>query len=502
MLAYSARAPGEPHFSLFVRKLAEETGRRISTATEDERAAAWSTDGRLAYVARDGDRCSIVVADPKGGTQSRFVCVAADQGRLDWSGSDSLIVSDRTSPGTSFRLWSLSLKDGRRTALTSPPPGSVGDLRPIAGSDNRLVFLRMNTVGLADVYERRASGEIRRLSHDNAQIFDVARGPDTTLLVSSNRDDGIPALWRLQADDGHWQKLAPLAPTRMSSAADGRTVVYNKSSIEVTLWRLPLGGGMGQPIAPSTSADWSPALAPDGRRLAYLSERSGTWEAWIADLSTGTSRRLTHFAGPVVQDLAWSPDGRTLAMSIAANGQFDVTLVNSATGAWSRATTSQQDERQAVFSRDGQEIYFVRRQDQRYGVYAKNLATGVERWLFDGAMRVLPDTSGKLIYFVRPFVSGLLVFDPRNGSRRTIASWPDVVGSRNFTVADGAVWGVMGGGSEPARLQRYDEASGRETFVTLLPGLNRRSGIAIAQNAAIYARAKDEESDLRKLVLK
>ena len=52
-----------------------------------------------------------------------------------------------------------------------------------------------------------------------------------------------------------------------------------------------------------------PAWSPDGRFLAYSSDKAGTEDIYIRDMMTNTERRLTSLDGAEVS-AAWSPDGK------------------------------------------------------------------------------------------------------------------------------------------------------------------------------------------------
>jgi TolB protein len=83
------------------------------------------------------------------------------------------------------------------------------------------------------------------------------------------------------------------------------------------LWRLPVSPATGhatgaaEKVVASSREDSRGAWSPDGRFIAFNSDRGGTMNIWIHDLETKSSRRLTEGAGGDYQP-SWSPDGRRL----------------------------------------------------------------------------------------------------------------------------------------------------------------------------------------------
>jgi dipeptidyl aminopeptidase/acylaminoacyl peptidase len=62
--------------------------------------------------------------------------------------------------------------------------------------------------------------------------------------------------------------------------------------------------------------DLAPRWSPDGRRLAFLSNRSGSTQIWLLPLDGGEAEQLTRVKGGVSAP-AWSPDGRWIAFTAA-----------------------------------------------------------------------------------------------------------------------------------------------------------------------------------------
>ena len=63
----------------------------------------------------------------------------------------------------------------------------------------------------------------------------------------------------------------------------------------------------------------APTFAPDGKRIAYLSNRSGSPQVWVLDRAAGTSLQITTLGDPVTA-VAWSPAGDRIAFSTAPGG--------------------------------------------------------------------------------------------------------------------------------------------------------------------------------------
>jgi len=116
---------------------------------------------------------------------------------------------------------------------------------------------------------------------------------------------------------------------------DGRSVLYevrktdlDKNRYWTELWLKRLGGGPpvklteGTPSASSYKslrAQWS----PDGRRVAYFSDRKGGNQIWLLSPDTGADEQLTALEGWIGADprslqtlfFKWSPDAKTIAFA-------------------------------------------------------------------------------------------------------------------------------------------------------------------------------------------
>src|SRR5262249_21943645 len=102
-------------------------------------------------------------------------------------------------------------------------------------------------------------------------------------------------------------------------------------------------------------------FSPDGRKIAFMSNRTGPWEIWLCDSDGSNLVRLTSFGGPIVGGPRWSPDGRriTLFSTTGVSGEFQIYMMDAAGGSPKRLSRDDghKDFRPA-WSRDGRWIYF------------------------------------------------------------------------------------------------------------------------------------------------
>jgi Tol biopolymer transport system component/C-terminal processing protease CtpA/Prc len=116
-----------------------------------------------------------------------------------------------------------------------------------------------------------------------------------------------------------------------SFSADGEEIAFVSGG---DIWMGPATGGEARLIVGHTANDYRPRLAPDGRRLAFVSTRSGNGDIYVLDLSTSELRRLTFDDGAEQLD-AWSSDGEWIYFSTSSRdiaGMNDVHRVRSSGG--------------------------------------------------------------------------------------------------------------------------------------------------------------------------
>lgn len=98
---------------------------------------------------------------------------------------------------------------------------------------------------------------------------------------------------------------------------DGRTLVFD---VLGDLYTLPIDGGTATRLVGGLSFESQPRFSPDGRTIAFLSDRSGVENLWIADADGSNPRAvskdgLTRDRPQLMVSPSWTPDGQFIVVS-------------------------------------------------------------------------------------------------------------------------------------------------------------------------------------------
>ncbi|HSQ23306.1 MAG TPA: hypothetical protein VLN44_02800 [Pyrinomonadaceae bacterium] len=98
--------------------------------------------------------------------------------------------------------------------------------------------------------------------------------------------------------------------------------------------------------------------SPDGTRIAFVSDRSGSYEIWTCDSDGSKPVQATNFGGGETGTPRWSPDGQQIAFDGRSTGSSDIFIVNAYGGSPHQVTTDPSAEIMPVWSNDGKWIFF------------------------------------------------------------------------------------------------------------------------------------------------
>ena len=238
-------------------------------------------------------------------------------------------------------------------------------------------------------------------------------------------------------DKPKWDVAAPPLPTRMVNidvdegtwmdvdvSPDGRTIAFDMLG---DIYTMPITGGTATRIAEGLPYEMQPQFSPDGKRIAFTSDRGGGDNIWLMNVDGSDKRQLTKEEFRLLNQPAWSPDGRfiaarkhfTTARSLGT-GEIWVYHIGGGDGyvAVKKASESLQKELgEPVYAPDGGSFYYTRNVSPgpifEYAQDSNGSLFEIEKYEFStgqvttavqgagGATRPTPSPDGKKLAFVR-----------------------------------------------------------------------------------------------------
>jgi len=114
--------------------------------------------------------------------------------------------------------------------------------------------------------------------------------------------------------------------------------------------------------------DWTPAWSPDGTEIAFSSMRDGNWEIYVMWADGTYPMRLTNDAEADIAP-AWSPDGKWIAFASKRDGDWDIYVMDRSGQNVKQLTNARGSDLSPAWSPDGRYIAFESNRDGNAEIY-------------------------------------------------------------------------------------------------------------------------------------
>ncbi|HKR13460.1 MAG TPA: S41 family peptidase [Pyrinomonadaceae bacterium] len=417
-------------------------------------------------------------------------------------------------------IWTVPSTGGVAALLVSH---AANEARPLFSPDGKQLAFISSRTGNGDIYLLTlATGELKRLTFDDTldQLDGWSRDGRWIYFSSTSRDiGGLNDLFRVSVNGGTPMQISADRYTNEFFSApspDGTTIAFSARGIasgqwwrkgrshidEAEVWLLRSFDGAAGTYERVTEAggakDMWPMWSADGRRLFYVSDRSGAQNIWVATPGRSESRRVSNFtdgrvlwpsisydgrevvfehnfgiwkldtesgkaaevsitrrgapSGPSTErvrlnerfsELQLSPDGKKVAFIVRG----EVFAASAADGGDAvRVSNSAAEEYQVTWAPDSRRVVYVSDRDGIPHLYQYDFNTNAETQLTrdvadDSTPRFSPD--GKLLAFIRG-AKELRVLDVANKQERVVVTAfferPPMIADRPFVWSPDGKW--------------------------------------------------------------
>lgn len=390
-VAFSKRVDSVNNYDLFVKILADGSERRLTREPGNDLRPTWSADGNhLAFFRRHHDgslevRVMSLLDDESRAPAQLHTHTAASA--ISWSQDGSWIMVPEYQPGLIKNIViRVDLESGRKT----PYDCQLANMyEPRLDLENKgFAFIGEAGPGMEDIYYYRfMDGRLTKLTNLGVPMSGFSWNHQTGGLYFTAEDKGFRALF-YQEPNGQARWIAGAGQHAKHPSFAAQRLVYEDWQYEANIHRLDLEDRQSPSVPVITSAfrDCNPAVSPDGSRIAFVSDRRGRQELWLASIDGSEAKRLApldYLGNPAV----WSPDGKSLIYEARLEDQITLYQYNIPSGTYDRLIDG--SGYSPRFSQDGQRLLFTRLHQNHWSLFSLDFETKqVEQELENSGNRI------------------------------------------------------------------------------------------------------------------
>ena len=456
------------------------------TRNPEDSFPAWSPDGKYIAFGRywpEEHKWTIHLIPPLGGPELTLA-EAPSISQIAWSPDATSLLISRPGSGPIIDqgvMHELSIQTREWKQLVPPAPQEWfwDDCPAVSPDGATLAFCRNSASRAAILIVPIAGGKPKQLASIDGNVYGLAWAPDGRDIIfgfTAYYGTGLRLL-RLPVSGGPTQPLWGVGERGWYPAISPQKarLVYSRSIDEWNIWGYPLGNSKAAPknLVLSSQKETQPQLSPDGKRILFLSSRSGRDQLWRSDVDGSNEVQLpsVHMPGSA----KWSPTGEYIAFDDADMGNWDVFVMSAEGGSPRQLTFDSGMDSRPNWSRDGRWIYFNSERSGEDQIWRVPFQGGeAQQITYHGGFHPVVSPDGRFVYYGKDSeVSGIWRV-PANGGEETVV-YPALKnpGYGWWDVTDEGIYFIPAEADPPAQihwsLQYFSFATGKVTHVTDLP---------------------------------
>jgi Tol biopolymer transport system component/DNA-binding winged helix-turn-helix (wHTH) protein len=494
-------------FDLYVKAIGSETQLRLTRRPSDWLNPAWSPDGtRIAFHRLAGIDTGVYVISALGGPERKLTPTRIPYNvatGISWSPDGRWIAFGDHSPNPPTDHLFLVSVDTLEVRPLAREQACLGEADPIFSHDGKTIFFTcVHSANSIEIHSLPTTGGSPTvvLSPQNVMVGFALNGDDSRIVfshfgasgqrlsVASLKDHSVRLI---EGAEGGWPAISPSRDQLAYSSDTGQT----------SIWRRDLLHTENPPtkILSSSRSQNVAQYSPDGKHIAFESDRGGYWAVWMSDADgenlVQVSKEIRGTGMP-----RWSPDGRRIAFDTSADTPSSIYIVDIAEEVPRKLKSDVEDIKMPSWSHDGNLIYFTSNDmSQGHATYRIAAEGGTAERLPSEpyALRPIESPDGAFLYLASREVSPEL-------ERVTLSKRPgNAVSEAILRVRDSLVWDVTPGGiyfvpADSPKTVRYFDFGSHGTREVFKIEKDFDSGFSVSPDGRylLYSQVDEENADI------
>jgi Tol biopolymer transport system component len=280
----------------------------------------------------------------------------------------------------------------------------------------------------------------------------------------------------------------------------GDRLAFVETHIDTDIWEIGISGSppMGhspRKVISSSLRDGEAQLSPDGSKIAFASDRSGSFEIWMCDRDGANALQLTRFGGAGTP--RWSPEGRTIAF----DSDNDIYVLKVAGGLPRCLTSEVSTDVVPSWSGDRRWIYFGSNRTGGFQVWKVPADGGpaiqVTR---NGGFAAFESPDGSRLYYAKYDAPGIWTVPVSGGEERRVHDLPPIGYWGNWGIGRQGLYLVNPEAKPRPAIELFNLATRRVTRIAEMERqpIQWQGGLSISRDerSIVYGAWEQSGSDI------
>jgi Tol biopolymer transport system component len=348
------------HSDIYVQPIDRGEAFLVAGGPGDQFTPRWTPDGRyLAYASKHEPGTWVYLVPSDGGKSRKLIATniptldfaTTPMGDRPWSSDGETLLVSIVSESMQLAVHRVARATREAEQITFPPAGGSDSNATYSFDEKQIIFCRQ-VGGRTNLMLMPADGgDAEVILEDEPGLGAVAWRPDNRRIVFESEREANEDLYQI---DLVTREVRPL--TYGTKRDQGISVSHDDRLVYAPFWHdqflyvVDVETRERTQLTSHALGNRDARFSPDGRTVAYSSNRTGDYEIWLHHLDGGPETRFTDDEGDDRKP-EWSPDGRKILFaSDREDGTYKLFVANAEGGTEPRLLTDQAVDFSSVYS--------------------------------------------------------------------------------------------------------------------------------------------------------